>query len=44
LFVPCITSLIIMFKERGSKEGILIWIASISLAFFLGGLIAQIVL
>jgi ferrous iron transport protein B len=44
LFVPCVTSLIIMFKERGMKEGILIWIASLSLAFLLGGIIAQIVI
>jgi ferrous iron transport protein B len=44
LFVPCITSLIIMFKERGSKEGFIIWMASLSLAFLIGGLTAQIVL
>jgi ferrous iron transport protein B len=44
LFVPCVTSLIIMFKERGSKEGIIIWIGSITLAFFVGGVVAQIFL
>jgi ferrous iron transport protein B len=44
LFVPCVTSLIIMFKERGLKEGGLIWFASLSLAFIIGGLTAQIIL
>lgn len=43
LFVPCITSLIIMFKEKGLKDGIIIWIGSLSLAFFIGGVVAQIV-
>jgi ferrous iron transport protein B len=44
LFVPCVTSLIIMFKERGSKQGIVIWSGSLILAFFVGGIVAQIFL
>jgi ferrous iron transport protein B len=44
LFVPCVTSLIIMFKERGARQGIVIWVGSLVLAFFVGGIVAQIVL
>jgi ferrous iron transport protein B len=44
LFVPCVTSLIIMFKERGAKEGMAIWTGSLLLAFFVGGIVAQIFL
>ena len=44
LFVPCVTSIIIMFKERGTKEGIAIWTGSLLLAFFVGGIVAQIFL
>ncbi len=44
LFVPCVTSLIVMFKERGPKEGLIIWISSLTFAFFIGGIIAQIFL
>jgi len=44
LFVPCVTSLIIMFKERGLHEGIAIWSGSLVLAFFVGGITAQILL
>jgi len=44
LFVPCVTSLIVMFKERGPKEGIIIWFSSLTFAFFIGGIIAQIFL
>jgi len=44
LFVPCITSIIVMFKERGLHEGIAIWSGSLILAFFVGGITAQILL
>jgi len=37
LFVPCITSVMVMFKERGWKEGALIWFSVFILAFFIGG-------
>lgn len=41
LFVPCIASTLIIFKERGRKEGLLVWPAILVLAFVIGGLIAQ---
>jgi len=42
LFVPCIASLIVMLKERGAKEGLLIWTGSWVLAFGIGGIVSQI--
>jgi ferrous iron transport protein B len=42
LFVPCIASLIVMLKERGAREGLIIWIGSLALAIGIGGLVAQI--
>lgn len=42
LFVPCIASTLIIFKERGRKEGLLVWPAILGLAFVIGGLINQI--
>lgn len=44
LFVPCIASLIVMFKERGLKEGTLIWLGSWIAAFTVGGIVAQILM
>lgn len=44
LFVPCIASVIVMFKERGVKEGVLIWLGSWVAAFVVGGLVAQILI
>ncbi len=44
LFVPCIASLMILFKERGSREALLIWGGAWVLAFTVGGILAQIVL
>lgn len=41
LFVPCIASTLIIFKERGRKEGLLVWPAILGLAFIIGGLTAQ---
>ncbi len=42
LFVPCVASLMIMFKERGMRQGMIIWIGSLLLAFLVGGLAAQV--
>ncbi|MCK8825276.1 ferrous iron transport protein B [Fuchsiella alkaliacetigena] len=42
LFVPCIASIMIIFKERNWKEASLIWIGSWIVAFVVGGLVAQI--
>ena len=43
LFVPCIASLMVMMKERGLKEGFVIWIGTWVVAFAVGGLVSQIV-
>lgn len=44
LFVPCIASFVVMLKERGVKEGMLIWVGTWISAFLIGGIIAQIVI
>jgi ferrous iron transport protein B len=44
IFVPCIASFVVMLKERGWKEGVLIWIGTWVTAFLVGGIVAQIVL
>lgn len=41
LFVPCIASTMIIFKERGKKEGLIIWPMIIITAFLIGGIVAQ---
>jgi ferrous iron transport protein B len=40
LFVPCIASLMVLFKERGPREAALIWGGSWVAAFAIGGLVA----
>ncbi len=44
LFVPCIAALIVILKERGVKEGMLIWLGSWLAAFVVGGLVAHIII
>lgn len=44
LFVPCIASLMVMMKERGWKEGMIIWVGTWGAGFFVGGVIAHIVM
>lgn len=41
LFVPCIASVLIIFKERSKKEAVMIWSASWAVAFLVGGLVSQ---
>ncbi len=41
LFVPCIASVMVIFKERGWKEGVFIWITVLVLAFLTGGAAAR---
>jgi len=43
LFVPCIASLMVMLKERGTREGLVIWIGSWVLALGIGGLVALLI-
>jgi ferrous iron transport protein B len=40
LFVPCIASLMVLFKERGLREASLVWVGSWVTAFVVGGLVA----
>jgi ferrous iron transport protein B len=42
LFVPCVASLMVMLKERGWKEGLLIWSGSLILAVGIGGIVATV--
>ena len=44
LFVPCIASLMVMMKERGLKEGFVIWIGTWIVAFFVGGAVSHILM
>jgi ferrous iron transport protein B len=44
LFVPCIASLMVMLKERGLKEGLVIWAGTWVVAFAVGGLVSQILI
>ena len=44
LFVPCIASVLVMFKERGRVEGTVIWLGSWVAAFAVGGLVAAVLL
>lgn len=41
LTVPCIASAIIIFKERGWREGLAIWVAVFALAFLVGGILTR---
>lgn len=42
LFVPCIAAMLVLIKERGKKEAPVVWLGSWFIAFFMGGLVAQI--
>lgn len=44
LFVPCVASVIVMFKERGNKEGALIWVSSWVFAFVIGAIVGAFVI
>ena len=43
LFVPCIASIMILFKERGGRQALAIWLGTWIAAFVVGGLVAQVV-
>jgi ferrous iron transport protein B len=43
LFVPCIASVMMMFKERGWKEAIAMWLGTWIIAFFVGGIVAHLI-
>ena len=44
LFTPCIASLMVMLKERGWKEAMLVWTGTWVVAFFVGGVLSQILI
>ncbi|EYE89670.1 iron transporter [Fervidicella metallireducens AeB] len=44
LFVPCIASIMILFKERSKKEAIYIWLGSFVTAFLVGGAVAWMII
>jgi ferrous iron transport protein B len=41
LFVPCIASVLVIFKERNWKESVILWVSSFATAFLVGGVIAR---
>lgn len=41
LFVPCIASILVMFKERSKKEGAFMWLSTWVIAFLVGGIVAK---
>ncbi len=43
LFVPCIAAIMVIFKERGYKDALLIWIGSFAVAFLTGGIVALLI-
>ncbi|HAR64286.1 MAG: ferrous iron transport protein B [Candidatus Margulisiibacteriota bacterium] len=42
LFVPCVASLVILFKEQSWKHALLIWLGTLFMAFFVGGVISHV--
>jgi ferrous iron transport protein B len=44
LFVPCVASLMVMLKERGMKEALIIWFSTWVGAFIIGGIVSQILI
>lgn len=44
LFVPCIASFLVMIKERGVKQGLIIWAGTWIFAFTIGGILSHILM
>ena len=44
LFTPCIASLTVMMKERGSKEALTVWAGTWIVAFLVGGILSHILI
>ncbi len=44
LFVPCVASIIMIFKERSKLEATAIWLGSFAIAFLIGGVLARFVI
>ncbi len=43
LFVPCVASIIMIFKERSKLEASAIWLGSFGIAFLIGGILAALI-
>jgi ferrous iron transport protein B len=43
LFVPCIAAIMVIFKERGTRDALAIWLGSFVVAFITGGIIAWLI-
>ncbi|GAB4262466.1 ferrous iron transport protein B [Thermincola ferriacetica] len=41
IFVPCIASAMVIFKERGKKEAAITWVTILGIAFLVGGIVNQ---
>lgn len=44
LFTPCIASILIMFKERGRRQGAAMWLGDVALAILLGGIFHRVLI
>jgi ferrous iron transport protein B len=44
LFVPCIATVTMLFKERGTREGAAVWIGCLTIAFAVGGVLSQVLI
>ncbi len=44
LFVPCIASFLVMIKERGLRQGLIIWAGTWIFAFSIGGILSHILM
>ncbi|OIJ18919.1 ferrous iron transport protein B [Anaerobacillus alkalidiazotrophicus] len=42
LFVPCIASVLIIFKERAKKEALIMWLSTFGVSFVVGGTLFKI--
>lgn len=43
LFVPCIAAIMVIFKERGTRDALMIWLGSFLVAFLTGGIVAWLI-
>lgn len=44
LFVPCLAAVLVIFKERGVKDALIIWFGSFITSFVVGAILAQIII
>lgn len=44
LFVPCIAATLVILKERGKRQGAIVWVGSWIVAFLVGGIVSQVII